>query len=302
MDRTVNTLIDPDKCTGCELCVKVCPSQTITMKGGKALVTGVESLNCGHCVAACPVDAVTVKSIDDSTIQFSTFSPNGKWLPHGQFELDKLVQLMQSRRSCRNYSNKPVDRNLLNDLVKIGITAPSGSNSQTWTFTILPTRDKVLKLGGKVAGFFKRLNRMSENKYLRILLKLMGKKELDQYYRDYHDRIKQGLEAWEHEGRDILFHGATAVIIIATRPGASCPKEDALLASQNILLAAHAMGLGSCLIGFAVSAMRRDKTVKSFAGIPDEEHVHAVIGLGYPVEKYQRIVGRKAVVQRYVEV
>ena len=42
------------------------------------------------------------------------------------------------------------------------------------------------------------------------------------------------------------------VRFVATAPGASSPKEDALLASQNILLAAHAMGLGTCLIGFAV--------------------------------------------------
>ena len=57
---------------------------------------------------------------------------------------------------------------------------------------------------------------------------------------------------------DRLFHGAAAAILVTGRRQASCPAEDALLATQNILLAAHAMGLGSCLIGFAVEAMRRD--------------------------------------------
>jgi nitroreductase len=69
--------------------------------------------------------------------------------------------------------------------------------------------------------------------------------------------------------------------------------EDALLATQNILLAAHAMGLGTCLIGFAVAAMERDPAIARFLGIPANEDVHAVIALGHPDETYLRIAGRK---------
>ena len=89
-----------------------------------------------------------------------------------------LVRLMASRRSCRNYTNRPVDRDVLDDLIKIGITAPSGTNSQLWTFTVLPTRKAVVALGERCAVFFDRLNRMSENRYLRGFLKLIGKPEL----------------------------------------------------------------------------------------------------------------------------
>ena len=100
------------------------------------------------------------------------------------------------------------------------------------------------------------------------------------------------------EGKDILFHGATALIIVGSKPDASCPKEDALLATQNILLAAHCMGLGTCLIGFAVAAMSKDPAIKQYAGIPGEESIHSVIALGYPDETYERIVGRKTPVIR----
>jgi nitroreductase len=91
------------------------------------------------------------------------------------------------------------------------------------------------------------------------------------------------------------------VIVIGSRPGASCPAEDALLATQNILLAAHSMGLGSCLIGYAVAAMKRDPAIQGHIGIPANEDIHAVIALGYTGEVYQHIAGRKKVTQRWFE-
>jgi nitroreductase len=195
-----------------------------------------------------------------------------------------------------------VDKNILDDLIKIGITAPSGTNSQLWTFTILPTRESVTALGERCAAFFDNLNRMSENKFLRSFLKLIGKPELDEYFREYHDSISQAIGEWKQSGIDRLFHGAPAVILVGSKSGASCPREDTLLAAQNILLGAYSMGLGTCLIGFAVEAMRRDISIKRFIGIPDDEKIYAVIALGYPDEPYQRMAGRKRFVQRYYEV
>jgi nitroreductase/NAD-dependent dihydropyrimidine dehydrogenase PreA subunit len=298
MARTVTTRIDGERCTGCGRCVEVCPSGTLSMEGGKAVVSGDRSLNCGHCMAVCPVDAVRVGAIDGDTLSFVNFDVNEEWIPYGAFDTARLVQLMASRRSCRNYLDRPVDRSVLEDLVKAGITAPSGTNSQTWTFTLLPTREAMAVFAGPIADFYRRLNRLARNPLLRGALRIVGRPELAHYYRDHHDAVEEGLRDWEEKGKDPLFHGAPAAIVVATRPGASCPTEDALLASQNILLAAHSMGLGTCLIGFAVEAMNRDHRVKRAAGIPREESVHAVIALGHPDEEYQRIVGRLKPVMR----
>ena len=72
IDRTVTTIIDPEKCIGCGLCVHVCPSETITMQDEKAVVSGDRSLQCGHCAGVCPVDAVTVKAIDQQSLHLTT--------------------------------------------------------------------------------------------------------------------------------------------------------------------------------------------------------------------------------------
>ena len=300
-DREVTTIIDPDRCIGCGLCIPVCPKQTLGIQDGKAFIQGTESLNCDHCAAACPAAAIRVEAVDPTLSQFQTFSAEPRWLPHGRFDTATLVNLMASRRSCRNFSDQPVDRPLLEDLVKVGITAPSGSNCQPWTFTILPDREAVNGLGRRVGDFFRKTNRMAENRWIRTGLKLIGKPELDTYYRLHYPIVKMGLAAWDKGGRDLLFHGATAVIVVAADKAASCPVEDALLATGNMLLAAHAMGLGTCLIGFVIEAMRRDRSIVRRLGIFDHETPCAVIALGWPSETYQRVAGRKPAVIRYAD-
>ncbi len=293
--------IDGDLCNGCGLCVPVCPTGTISLVEGKASLSGEESISCGHCEAVCPQEAIHVIAIDEEMSRYKTFTSEKQWLPPGKYSTPVLVQLMSSRRSCRCFTEQPVDRAMLEDLVKIGTTAPSGTNSQSWTFTILPTRKAVTAFAGHIASYFGRLNNAAENTMLRLFLKLIGKGELDAYYRDYYRKVKEALEEWHGSGKDRLFYGSTAVIIVGSKPGARCPAEDALLATQNILLAAHSMGLGSCLIGFAVTAMKRDPSIRQRIGIPPEEGIHAVITLGHPDEVYQRVAGRKKVVQRYFE-
>jgi Fe-S-cluster-containing hydrogenase component 2 len=83
------------------------------MQDGKARVSGDRSLQCGHCMAVCPVDAVRVDAIDAQSLVFNRFSLKQHWLSPGDFDTAHLVQLMASRRSCRNYTDRVVDRAVL---------------------------------------------------------------------------------------------------------------------------------------------------------------------------------------------
>lgn len=284
--------IDKESCTGCGRCVTVCPTDTIAVIDGVATVVSSCCMACDHCGSVCPEGAIVHRMNHEEACRFVTFSVRDCWVPPGTFDTGSLVELMASRRSCRNFNVDSVSRDCLTDLVKAGITAPTGTNSQAWTFTILSEREAVIRFGSEIAGFFRRVNRWAAHLFLCWLLKTVGWGALWRYRRDYYDVVREALEEWDSAGRDRLFHGAPAMIVVGSRPGASCPTEDALLATQNILLAAHTMGLGSCLIGFAVEAMRRNPAIRKSLGIPKEESVHAVIALGYSRETYHRRAGR----------
>lgn len=291
--------IDREKCNGCGLCGRVCPHGLLTVEGDAALVAGEGCMGCGHCRAVCPQGAVTVDGLEER-LGFSGIPEELVSVAPGEYDCRSLVQLMRSRRSCRSYQQKAVELTLLEDLVKVGITAPSGTNSQSWAFVILPERDDVEALGALTADYYRQLNRQAENSFLRLMAKVFAGDALGDYYRSYHGTVADALKAWDERRVDILFHGAPAAILVTGRRDASCPAEDALLASQNILLAAHALGLGSCLIGFAVEAMRRSPRIGRSLGIPQDEQVYSVIALGYPAVTYLRVAGRRPVRPRVV--
>ena len=300
MDKPVTTVIDKQRCIGCGVCVQVCPADTLSVVEGKSTVTGERTLHCGHCQAVCPTEAIKVEALDPDTLELATIRAPQRWMPFGKYNTPGLVALMRSRRSTRNYKPDPVPLDILQDLVKIGIAAPSGTNEQAWTWTILPTREAVMQVGKASLDFFSKLNRMAGKRWLRTGLKLAGKPELADYHANYAENVAEAIKEFEAGGRERLFHGATAAILIGSQ-GGTTPREDALLAAQNILLAAHSMGLGTCLVGFVVEAASNDKKIKLAAGMPVDEPLHAVIALGYPAEKYQRQVGRPTPVVRVTE-
>ncbi|HPV04513.1 MAG TPA: nitroreductase family protein [Myxococcota bacterium] len=287
MGMQVTTTIDHELCIGCGRCIKVCPQDTISLIEGKAVVTGRMSLNCGHCQAICPTGAARVGALDPETHSFKTFTMTPGFVPFGGGATPELVSLMASRRSTRNYMDTPVPMDVLHDLVKVGCLAPSGTNCQLWKFGIIPDREGMLKIARLTMDFFSRTNRLAANPLVRLFVP-----QLREYHRLYAQAVEESIQEFKAGGRESLFHGAPAAITISSKPGASCPAEDALLASQNILLAAHSMGYGTCLIGMLVEAVRHDRAIRDALRVLPGERLHSVIVVGVPNEDWKRPCGR----------
>ena len=62
--KNVSTLkVEESKCTGCAMCIHVCPRQVLEIKSGKVAIDDLDAcIECGACMSNCAFDAISVKS------------------------------------------------------------------------------------------------------------------------------------------------------------------------------------------------------------------------------------------------
>ncbi len=88
--------------------------------------------SCEHCVSVCSENAVTHEELSGDAFQDLS----------GEIEeTDELHNLMMARRSIRQYKDKPVPEELIQQLIKCGIHAGTGGNVHTENFIVIRERD-----------------------------------------------------------------------------------------------------------------------------------------------------------------
>ena len=51
--------------------------------------------------------------------------------------MNDMLRLIQSRKSIRKFSSKPIPENELKEILKTGFSAPSGGNRQPWRVVVV---------------------------------------------------------------------------------------------------------------------------------------------------------------------
>ncbi len=286
----IGPVVDHDLCTVCGLCIEVCPKDVITVIDGKITVVDGNCLLCSHCYAICGADAISFDPALLRDLVFRTFHTAG--VDRNKVSPEALVDFSRSRRSMRSYSDEPVPHGVLADLVEFAASAPSGSNCQNWEFTVINGRGGVFALAQKIQSFFEKLNSLVRNPVIRYLSVLVAGGKLLKYYKNNFSSVEMGLER-AAAGRDPLFHGAPSLVIIHGGMEGSLPLEDGQYAAYNITLLAHAMGLGTCFIGYASETINKSSELKNYLKIPEKNRVFAVLTVGYPGLMFERPALRK---------
>ncbi len=63
LPEVVTLRLDPERCNGCGMCVKVCPHAVFAMANKKALIVARDAcMECGACAMNCSEEAITVAS------------------------------------------------------------------------------------------------------------------------------------------------------------------------------------------------------------------------------------------------
>jgi nitroreductase len=177
--------------------------------------------------------------------------------------MDRVLHVIHERRSVRSYTAAPVDDATIDELLDAAIWAPSAVNAQPWAFGII--RDRSL------------LERYAERaKAIYLTDPPVGELAATPEHVLGHLR-----ELLSQPGYDV-FHGAsTLVTIYAATPG---DVPDCFLAAENLMLAASAIGLGTCPIGLARPLMNLPD-VKDELGVPSSVVAALPIVVGYPAEQ-----------------
>ncbi|MBP7582934.1 MAG: nitroreductase family protein [Spirochaetes bacterium] len=287
---TTGPVIDRDACSMCGRCIDACPKDVLTVIDDAITVIDGDCILCSHCYAVCPSGALSFDPSELRDLKFSSFRQGENTL--GTPTPADLVHFMRSRRSVRKYREIPVPADVLADLVEFAASAPSGSNCQDWEFAVINGREKVYALAQQIKKFFEKLNSIVRNPVTRYLSVLFAGRKLLKYYRNNFDSVESGLNE-AAKGRDLLFHGAPAIIIIHSGMTGSLPREDGQYAAYNITLLAHALGLGTCFIGYASETINSSPAIRKYLGIPEEHRALAVLIVGFPDIGFARPALRK---------
>ncbi|MFC1824777.1 nitroreductase family protein [Thermodesulfobacteriota bacterium] len=262
--------IDEKKCKKDGICVDECPSMIIRLKdrdGFPEIVPNPKSdcLVCGHCVAVCPQGALSHENVP-----IESCPPIKKEL---KITGDQAFQFLRSRRSARVFKDKPVEKEKIQQVIEIARYAPTGSNSQMVTWTVLMNKDQIREMSKLTID------------WLRDLIK-SAPPDTDLWY------LPEVVEGWD-AGQDSVLRDAPAVIIASAPREANSGMTDLTIALTYLDLALLPLGLQGCWGGLLQFALRQSQPLKDLVQLPSGHSNHYPIMLGYPKYTYHRLPERK---------
>jgi len=168
---------------------------------------------------------------------------------------NSILSTIEGRRSVRAYTSKRVDREMIQALLRAAVRAPTALHEEQWVFAVVQGRERLKRLSGQTRTPF------------------AGTVGAAMHAPRIHP-----VEPSEDFN---LFYDADTLILIGAQPMGPFVPADCWLAAENLMLAAHAMGLGSCVIGSAVAGLNQDD-VKAELGLPAEIQIVVPIIVGWP--------------------
>jgi nitroreductase len=209
-------------------------------------------------------------------------------------EFTETERIILSRRSVRLYTEEQVPEFMVKRILEAGRFAPSAGNSQPWKFVVLRDPDMMNGIADTVVKLCKMLRvtmdyRREGFQWLRPFTKFWTRLR----YNDLH-WVPLGAACLIAEGKLGLWHGApTVILIFKDVRGVSNPDLDCGIAGQNMVLAAHSMGLGTCWVGFVRPAFEYTGKWRRSLGIEFPYKFANSIAIGWPKGEPDGMVGRQ---------
>jgi len=181
--------------------------------------------------------------------------------------MNPVIEAINNRRSIRAYEPKPIPRDIINTIIEAGNQAPSQGRMmkgeihfQPWRFVVVEDPEFKQKLVQTTLPFWRKMTESMKETFPEVYEKAMT------YY-----------EAMD-EPKDMVYYSAPVIIFVI---GPASYAVSCALACENIMLAAHSLGLGSCYVGFGMMVKGNADVVQALE-LKDDERIYGPIVLGYP--------------------
>lgn len=166
--------------------------------------------------------------------------------------MNEVIKNILNRRSVRVYSEEQIKQEDLELILQAGLFSPSACNAQPWHLTIV--QDKNL------------INLLSDE----------SKKEFINHENEMFRKMA------ENEKFNIFYNAPTIIVISGEKVSVE-PRTDCAAATENMILAAESLGIGTCWIGLVTFLFRSSRAAEyiKMLEIPDNYEPYYAIALGY---------------------
>ncbi|MCG0275468.1 MAG: nitroreductase [Thermosediminibacteraceae bacterium] len=183
--------------------------------------------------------------------------------------MNEVINAIKTRRSIRRFLPEQIKDEEIQAIIEAAIHAPSGHNEQPWHFTVIQNKELI-------------------DHFSLVTKKAMAESEVE------------WIAAMGRNEKLHLFYNAPTIIVVSGRKNSYSALIDCSAATQNMLLAAHSLGLGACWIGLTSFLFKIEEEVKKLS-LPDGYEPFFTVALGYPdPAKQPRPIERRRNVVNYI--
>lgn len=168
-----------------------------------------------------------------------------------------VLDAIRQRHAVRAYVGTPLAADMILVLLEAAVRAPTAMHEEPWEFLVIRDKNALAMLGQRAKAALTRTAGAAATPEMTRLRDTFSNPDFD------------------------IFYGAPALIVVGTLQTGSFVEADCWLAAENLMLRACSLGLGSCVIGLALTALN-DADTKAELGIPAGFHAVAPIVTGVP--------------------
>ena len=192
---------------------------------------------------------------------------------------DDLFALLRARRSVRRFRPETPPREVIEKLLEAAVTAPSASNKQPWRFLVVTSAERIARMAGEVRVAVERIAGHVEP----------ASEASFRAYGDYFTRFEAApvVIVALHRPLTLLSNLAQPTMPADDRRRIAAMERDSglmgtAMALENLLLAAHALGLGASGMTGPLVAVDR---IRDLLDVPGSWEVAALVPIGFPAEE-----------------